>query len=66
MLKLSTKCWISAFNAQGSKGIVVAAQVGAVKIYVAAAEALRKKERPGKTQGPSKLMVFWVLPPFEC
>jgi hypothetical protein len=34
MLKLSTKCcWISPFNAQGSRGIIVAVQVGAVKIY---------------------------------
>jgi hypothetical protein len=32
-------------------GIIVAVQVGAVKIYVAAAvEALRKKERQGETQ----------------
>jgi hypothetical protein len=30
----------------------------AVKIYVAALEALRKKERQGETQEPSKLMVF--------
>jgi len=58
MLKLSTKCLISAFNAQGSRGIVVAGQVGAVKIYVAAVEPLRKKERQGETQEPSKLMVF--------
>jgi hypothetical protein len=43
MLKLSTKCLISAFNAQGSRGIIVAVLVGAVKIYVAAMEALRKK-----------------------
>ncbi len=51
MLKLSAKCcWISAFNAQGSRGIIVAVQVGAVKIYVAEVEALRKKERQGKTQ----------------
>jgi hypothetical protein len=43
MLKLSTKFSISAFNAQGSIGIIVAVQVGAVKIYVVAAvEALRK------------------------
>jgi hypothetical protein len=42
MLKLSTKFSISAFNAQGSIGIIVAVQVGAVKIYVAAVEALRK------------------------
>jgi hypothetical protein len=43
MLKLSTKCEISALNAQGFRGIVVAVQVGAVKIYVAAVELLRKK-----------------------
>ncbi len=36
----------------GEEGIIVAVQVGAVKIYVAAAvEALRKKkERQGETQ----------------
>jgi hypothetical protein len=28
---------LSDFNAQGSRGIIVAVQVGAVKIYVAAA-----------------------------
>jgi hypothetical protein len=44
MLKLGTKCWISAFNAQGSRGIIVAVQVGAVKMYVAEVEALRKNE----------------------
>jgi hypothetical protein len=37
-----------------------------VKIYVAAMEALRKKERQGKTQETSNLMVSWVSPPFEC
>ncbi len=52
MLKLNTKCSVSAFNAQGSRGIIVAVQVGAVKIYVAAVEALRKNE----TQSPSKLI----------
>jgi hypothetical protein len=66
-LNVNMKCWnsvrISAFNAQGSRGIIVAVQVGAVKIYVAAVEALRKKERHGETQEPSKLMVFWVSPP---
>jgi len=45
MLKLSTKRWISAFNAQGSRGIIVAVPIGAVKIYVAAVEALRKKKK---------------------
>jgi hypothetical protein len=38
---------------QGSRGIIVAVQVGAVKIYVAVVEALRKKERQGETQEPS-------------
>jgi hypothetical protein len=66
MLKLGTKFWISAFNAQDSREIVVGVQVGAVKIYVAALEALRKKERQGETQEPSKLMVFWVSLPLEC
>ncbi len=42
---------ISAFDAQGSRGIIVPVQVGAVKIYVAAMEeVLRKKERQGETQ----------------
>jgi hypothetical protein len=37
-------------NAQGSRRIIVAVQVGAVTIYVAAAvEVLRKKERQGET-----------------
>jgi hypothetical protein len=38
-------------NALGSRGIIVAVQVGAVKIYVAAVEALRnpKKEKKKKT-----------------
>jgi len=38
------KRWNSAFNAQGSRVIIVVVQVGAVKIYVAAVQALRKKE----------------------
>jgi hypothetical protein len=65
MLKLSTKCWISAFNAQGSRGIVLAVRVGALKIYVAAVEALREIERQGETQETIK-MVSWVSPPLEC
>jgi hypothetical protein len=36
-------------NAQGSREIIVAVQVGAVKIYVAAVEALGKKERQDET-----------------
>jgi hypothetical protein len=38
------KCQDSAFNAQGSRVIIIALQVGAVKIYVTAVETLRKKE----------------------
>jgi len=38
-------------NAQASRAIIVAVQVGAMKIYVAAAEALRKKRKTdGETQ----------------
>jgi hypothetical protein len=34
-----------AFNAQGSRVIIVVVQVGGVKIFAAAVEALTKKER---------------------
>jgi hypothetical protein len=44
------KCWESAFNAQGSRLIIVALQVGAVKIYTTTVAALKKKERHGETQ----------------
>ncbi len=58
------KCWNSAFNAQGSRVIIVVVHVGAVKIYVAAAvEALRKKERQNeKLSLPPKLVekLVWV------
>jgi hypothetical protein len=39
----------SASNAEGSRIIIVVVQVGVVKIYVAAMEALRKKERQDET-----------------
>jgi len=48
------KCWNLAFNAQGSRVIIVHVQVG-VKIYVAALEALRKKERGDETQFTTKI-----------
>jgi hypothetical protein len=63
MLKLSVKCWTSAFNAQGSRGIIVVVHVGAVKIYVAAVEALRKKERQSETQETIKMI--WWYPEFH-
>ncbi len=45
LLNLGIKCWNPAYNAQASRLIIVAVLVGAVKIYVAAGERLRKKER---------------------
>ncbi len=49
------KCWNSAFNAQGSGVIIVVVQIGAVKIYVAAVNELRKKEREDETQFTTKI-----------
>jgi hypothetical protein len=58
------KCWNSAFAAQGSRVVIVVVLVGAVKIYVAAMEALRKKERDRvKLSFPQKMMVFLVSSP---
>jgi len=42
---LSMKSWNPVFNAQGSRLILVIVRVGEVKIYVAAMEAPREKER---------------------
>jgi hypothetical protein len=50
LLNLGMKCWNSAFNAQGSRLIILVEEVGAVKLYVAAEEALMKKERQDETQ----------------
>jgi len=49
------KCWNSAFNAKGLRGIIVVGQVGAVKIYVATVQALRKKESQDETQFTTKI-----------
>jgi hypothetical protein len=43
------KCWNSVFNAQGSRVNII------VKIYLAAVEALRKKERDNETQFITKI-----------
>jgi hypothetical protein len=45
----------TAFKAQCSRVIIAVVQVGEVKIYVAAVEALRKKERPDETQFTIKI-----------
>ncbi len=52
------KCWNSAFNPQGSRLIIVVVQFGAVKIYVAAVEALWRKERQDETQFITKVDGF--------
>jgi hypothetical protein len=49
------KCWNSPFNAQGSRVIIVVVQVGAVKIHVAAVEAVKRKERGDETQFTTKI-----------
>jgi len=49
------KCWNSAFNAQGCRLIILVVQVGAVKIYVAAVQALRKNEAQDETQFTTKI-----------
>jgi hypothetical protein len=67
LINLSMKCWYSAFNAQGSRLIIVVVQLGAVRIYVAAVKALRKKERQDETQFATKIDGFlsfiprWML-----
>jgi hypothetical protein len=45
-------------NAQGSRLIIGVVQLGAVKIYVAAVEALRKKERQDETRFTIKIDGF--------
>ncbi len=49
------KCWNSAFNAHVLRVIIVVVQVGAVKITVAAVEALRDKERGDEIQFTTKI-----------
>jgi cell shape-determining protein MreD len=57
------KCGNSAFNAQGSRVIIVVVQVGAVKIYAGAAmEALRKKERVCDQYVLIMTIPDWLLP----
>jgi hypothetical protein len=53
------KWWNSAFNAQGSRVIIVVVQVGTVKIYVAAVEELRKNERQVKNRWNSDCHQKW-------
>jgi hypothetical protein len=61
LLNLRMKCWNSAFNAQGSRVIIVIVQVG-VKIYVASLEALGKNKYGMKLNLSPKLLekLIWV------
>jgi hypothetical protein len=56
------KCWNLAFNAQGSRVIISVVQVGAVKLYVVAVEALKKKKDRIKLSLLPKLLekLVWV------
>jgi hypothetical protein len=45
LLNFNMKWWNLTFNEQGSRVTIVVVQVGAVKIYVIAVKALKKKER---------------------
>jgi len=58
MLQLGVKCCNSAFDARDLRLIKVVVQLGAVKTYVAAVEALRKNERQDETQFTTKIDGF--------
>jgi hypothetical protein len=60
LLNLSMKCWNSAFNAQGSRVIIVVEQVG-VKIYVAVVQSLWKKETQDETQFTRKISLVPII-----
>jgi hypothetical protein len=47
LINLNMKCWFSAFNARGSRLIIVVVQLGAVKINVAV-EAFKEKGKTGR------------------
>ncbi len=49
------RCQKSTFNGQGSRLIIVALQVGVVKIYVATMEVFMKKVRRVELSSPQKL-----------
>ncbi len=53
-MKSHYECWVSAFNAQCLRVIIIV--VGAMKIYVAIMEMLKKKERGNETQFITKIV----------
>jgi hypothetical protein len=52
------KCWNLAFNAQGSRLIIVVLQLQTVQIYIPAVKALREKERQDETQFTTRIDGF--------
>jgi hypothetical protein len=50
-------------NAKGSRLIIIVVHIRAVKIYVAAVEELRKKERQDETQFTTKIDGFLSFNP---
>jgi predicted oxidoreductase (fatty acid repression mutant protein) len=60
LINLGMKHWNSAFNAQGSRVIIVVVQVGAVKIYVAVVEAgAQEKGKTGRNSGTRFCQQNW-------
>jgi hypothetical protein len=51
------KCYKLIFNAQSSRLIIVALQVGVMKIYATIVEALKEKERQGEIYFTTKTKV---------
>ncbi len=72
IIKSGYECWNSAFNAQGSRLIIVVVQLGAVKIYVRSSGGAQEK-RKERVKNPMKLTIwhkkdgahFWVSPSLE-
>jgi hypothetical protein len=56
LLNLKMKMCNSTFNAEGSRFFIIVVQIGAVKIYGASVEALRKMKRQDETQFTPKLV----------
>jgi len=57
---MGMKCWKTTFNAQGSRPIIIALQVGVLKIYATIMEVLaylKKNEKHGEIQFTTKIEV---------
>jgi hypothetical protein len=59
------KCWNLTFDAQVSKLIIVDVQVGAMNIYVAIVEVLKKKEWGGQNRMKLSLPQNWCFSKFH-